>query len=105
VSSHNHVDNSLHFLDNSFRKLQADLKSRGISLSNLIRTAKRLPFLVASLAVIVLAIACSPQAGAPPSQTDTASASLWSEKPDATGHYYAGNPDAKLVIEEWGDLQ
>jgi hypothetical protein len=29
----------------------------------------------------------------------------WATRPDAQGHYYAGNPNAKLVIEEFSDFQ
>ncbi len=74
-------------------------------MSKLHLSAKQLPFLVVALALAFLAIACAPQASSAPTPADPASAARWAAKPDATGHYYAGNPNAKLVIEEWGDLQ
>ncbi len=58
--------------------------------------------LLASLALLLLTTACAP--GSAPAAAPTAS-SLWGEQPDAQGNYYAGNPQAKVVVEEWSDVQ
>lgn len=46
-----------------------------------------------------------PATVAKPTSTPAVFSSLWSARPDTQGRYYAGNPSASLVVEEWSDFQ
>ncbi|MBI2954265.1 MAG: hypothetical protein HYY30_08130 [Chloroflexi bacterium] len=59
--------------------------------------------LAVSLILVIFTVACSPAASQAPSTRGPDS--RWSAKPDAQGRYYAGNPTASLVVEEWSDFQ
>lgn len=57
--------------------------------------------LLVSVAIVLFLSACA--SGSEPSSNSAAS--LWASRPDVNGRYYAGNPEAKLLVEEFSDFQ
>ncbi|MDA8187822.1 MAG: hypothetical protein M0T85_06750 [Dehalococcoidales bacterium] len=77
-------------------------------MSNTLRVPQRRWIaLVPFLALVLVLASCASTAKSPPPSPTSAPApvSSWSARPDAQGHYYAGNPTARVVIEEWSDYQ